>query len=358
MSGRIQWNTQDSKQIAINTDRATNTSFRSDAHARKVLGIIQDEIDKGIFQRDEWKRNPTIGKLLTTDKYMMIWLQNREKMCEDGIIVPRTLKDDRTCIQKHIAPVFKNMPFSQITERKIQHFYDTVPLSKAGKYNVVSTLRTVFHDAKADGVIKTVPIFPKMGKKKSNEPKQFMLPEVQQKVIAEIPKEHRPIFHAMRQYGLRPSEARAVYQSSISNGKIIIERSFSENLLRNTTKTGELRSYLLTPFIQNMLNHLPKSSSPFLFDRGDGKAYTSKNLNKIWRQALLDAGLPHFKMYNAFRHSLARNLLQQGYGFDVVAEVLGHASVEMTRAHYADMPDTVILDALTDLSQSQQWDGR
>ncbi len=79
---------------------------------------------------------------------------------------------------------------------------------------------------------------------------------------------------------------------------------------------------------------------------------------EIWRQALLDAGVPHFKMYNAFRHSLARNLLQQGYGFDVVAEVLGHASVEMTRAYYADMPLTIIRDALTDLSQSQQWDGR
>jgi integrase len=91
------------------------------------------------------------------------------------------------------------------------------------------------------------------------------------------------------------------------------------------------------------------------FVRKDGKSYTSKDLNRIWRAACKQAGVPHLKLYNAIRHSLARNLQENDYGFDMVAEVLGHASVEMSRNIYADMPMNKVRDALSDLSESQNW---
>ncbi len=141
-------------------------------------------------------------------------------------------------------------------------------------------------------------------------------------------------------------------------GFVDIRPDFSENILRKTTKTGIVRSYLLTPFIQQVIDKLPATRSKFLFDRGDGQAYTSKNLNKMWRKACHDARVPHMRMYTAFRHSLARNLLEQGHGFDLVAEVLGHQSVEMTRNYYADMPMSRIHSALSDISESQRWVGR
>lgn len=185
-----------------------------------------------------------------------------------------------------------------------------------------------------------------------------MIPEVQDLVISNIPKRHQPIFCVTRQYGLRPGEARALKKDSVRNGEINIEWSFSENLLRNTTKNGEPRSYLITPYIENVLDSIPDNDSEFVFVREDGKPYTSKNLNKIWRQACKDAGIPHFKLYNAMRHSLARNLLENDRDLEFVSEVLGHASVEITKVFYANVPLNKVQDALTDLSETQNWTGR
>ena len=151
----------------------------------------------------------------------------------------------------------------------------------------------------------------------------------------------------MVEYGVRPGEARGLLKSSVRNGYIIIESAYSENELRYSTKTGAVRECPITPFFQEVLNQLPKNKSELVFVRSkDGKRYTSKNINAIWHQACESAGVSKFKLYNGVRHSKARNLLENGEGFDMVAEVLGHASVDMTRRFYADMPMSRISEAL------------
>ncbi|EKD44259.1 MAG: site specific recombinase, partial [uncultured bacterium (gcode 4)] len=117
--------------------------------------------------------------------------------------------------------------------------------------------------------------------------------------------------------------------------------------LMNTTKTGVAREYPVTEFFQGILDQLPKNNSNLVFVRSkDGKRYTSKDINAIWHKACEAAGVLPFKLYNGVRHSKARNLLENGESFDMVAEVLGHASVDMTRRFYADMPMNRIKEAL------------
>ncbi len=346
------------KQSTIYTDKFTNQSFMSEEHARKCKGIIQQEIDQGVFNKEEWKRQKggAIQQKPTLKQYSKKWLNQREKLCAEGGIVKRTLKDDKTAVRrlvKHLG----NKRIDKITKQDIEKLYNKLSLSNSGKYNTVSTLRKMLNDAVDEDVIIIVPDFLKMSKK-SNAKKQYMIPEEQNLVISKIPAKDQPIFHFLRQYGLRPGEARAIHKTSIRNGEVHIEWAFSENELRNTTKTGEPRSYLITPFINDVIESIPENDFEFLCVRDDGKPYTSKNINKIWREACKTAGIPHFKLYNAMRHSLARNLLQQGFGFDMVAEVLGHASVEMTRSFYADMPMNKVRDALNGLSETQNWVGR
>ncbi len=349
----------DGKQVAISTDKKTNKSIKSEEHAQKVLSIIQSEIDDGTFDREDWKLKRGIAakkhrSVQTVKQYSKKWLKKRKELCDAGEIVPRTLKDDKTAVNKYIIKYYSHKSLNQITKKNILEFYNKINLSKAGKYNIVSTFRKMLNDAKEDGFMESVPEFPKLNKK-SKQAKKYMTPEQQNKVISKINNFDKPIFQIMRQYGLRPSEARALKKSSVRDGEIYIEWSYSENLLRNTTKTGEPRSYCITPYVQNILNNIPNSKSEFLFVRRDGKPYTSKNLNKIWRQACKEANIPHFKMYNAMRHSLARNLLENGHGMDMVSEVLGHASVEITKEFYADMPMNIVHDALNGLSESQDW---
>ncbi|MGA1840195.1 MAG: hypothetical protein ACMUIU_06170 [bacterium] len=53
-----------------------------------------------------------------------------------------------------------------------------------------------------------------------------------------IPDRDWPIFQFMMEYGVRPQEARALQRDCIKDGKVKICRAFSNNTLRETTKTG------------------------------------------------------------------------------------------------------------------------
>jgi integrase len=193
--------------------------------------------------------------------------------------------------------------------------------------------------------ISKVPPFPTL----SYDPPEvieYLNMEQQDKVLDAIPKRHRPIFQVMMEYGLRPGEARALKWDCITKDGIIIKRAFSENLLVERTKTGKVRIYGITPYIQDVLNGVVRNISGFVFVRDDGKPYTSKNLNKIWHKACGMVGIK-IKLYNAVRHSLGCQLLDEGQELELVRDILGHTRSEMTR-RYAKRSSEVITSVLSD----------
>ena len=120
-------------------------------------------------------------------------------------------------------------------------------------------------------------------------------------------------------------------RDAIKDGKVYIRRAFSENELRERTKTGDIRNPTITPYAQEIIDSLTYLG-PFLFVRHDGKPYTNKNLNTIWWEACEKAGM-RIKLYNAIRHSLGCQLLDEGHDLSLVQEVLGHKRPEMTRRY-------------------------
>jgi len=128
-----------------------------------------------------------------------------------------------------------------------------------------------------------------------------------------------------------PDGKRALKRDAIKDGKIYVKRTFSENQLRETTKTGDIRAQELTPYAQEIIDGLKRIGS-FLFVRHDGKPYTNKNLNDIWRTACEKAKIK-IKLYNAIRHGLGCQLLDEGHDLSLVQEVLGHRRQEMTRRY-------------------------
>lgn len=175
---------------------------------------------------------------------------------------------------------------------------------------------------------------------------QYLTLEQQAQILEAIPKRHRPIFQCMMEYGLRPGEARALMWDCITETEIIIKRAFSENVLRERTKTGQIRRYGITPYTREILGSVERNLSGFIFVREDGKPYTSKNLNKIWREACKKVGT-EIKLYNAVRHSLGCQLLDEGKELELVRDILGHTRSEMTR-RYAKRSNEVITKVLSD----------
>lgn len=342
------------RQRCISIDKKSNCAFSSEAHAKKARGIIQGEIDSGTFDLDAWKKKKQAVQLKTVRWYSVHWLEKRDKRVENKSLYKKTVRDDRTHLNNYILPKFGRRLIDSIISGEVEDFKASINRSPAGVVNVLGTFKNMLNDALEEGVISKTPRFPSL-RKQSSQTKKALSLDTQELILSNIPIEDRGIFHFMVEYGVRPGEARGLLKKSISNGFVLIESAFSDNELMNTTKTGVAREYPITDFFQEILDQLPKNSSELVFVRSnDGKRYTSKNINAIWHKACMAAGVPPIKLYNGVRHSKARNLLENGESFDMVAEVLGHASVDMTRRFYADMPMNRIKEALQNVRNKKK----
>ncbi|MBN1546218.1 MAG: tyrosine-type recombinase/integrase [Syntrophaceae bacterium] len=288
---------------------------------QKLLGAIQTDIDKGTFFPGAYRP----GNPLSIGKYYETWIG-----CLD--VTKKTRQDYRTAIRNYALPFFgEDKDIRQFHKSDLVRFYKSIDKSVKWKYNIMGALKAMFHFAYDDEKIIKVPPFPplKQGLKQTIE---YLTLEQQEKVLAEIPARHQPVFRFAMEYGLRIGEARAIMHDCVKEGRLYIRRAFSENELRETTKTGELREYDLTPYAKNIIDTMPVTSNTFVFVREDGKAYTNKNLNEIWHQAADKVGIK-IKLYNAIRHSLGCQLLDEGKDLSFVQEVLGHTRPDMTRRY-------------------------
>lgn len=324
------------KQVRIWRHPLTREPFWSKKSAEKQLNRIRTEIDENYFNPKHWLPDSP----MSTRKYAEEWL--------DCIDVSRnTLKDYRSSVNNYIVPFFGDKDIRRIRHNDLVKFHKWINRTDKGKYNVMSCLRTMMRYAWRNEDLPRVPPFPKLS---------YTIPEIeyltleqQESILNKIPARHRPIYQFMMEYGVRPGEARALMKDCIVDGQVIIRRAFSDNELREATKTGRIRRYQITSYFQNVLDGIVPHLSRFVFVRADGKPFTSKNLNKIWHDACKKVGIK-IKMYNGVRHSLGCQLLDMGCDLALVQDQLGHTKPEMTRRYAKRSPQ-----GLADALEARRW---
>ncbi|MGA1841556.1 MAG: tyrosine-type recombinase/integrase [bacterium] len=324
------------KRYRIYRHPITREPFYSKQSAQKQLDKIRCEVDEGSFNPKSWLPDSPISMRI----YCQEWLKTLD-------VSKKTLTGYKTAVNKYIVPFFGSKDIRNIRYNDIVKFKNLLPLEDKGKYNIIGVLKKILQDAWRNEDITHVPPFPKLS---YNHPEiEYLTLDQQENILKAIPTRHRPIFQFMMEYGVRPQEARALQRDSIKDGKIIIRRVFSDNTLREGTKTGSkgVRIFEITAYMREVFISMSerKIESPFVFIREDGKPYTSKNLNAIWHEAEEKAGI-RCKLYNAVRHSLGCQLLDQGEDMDLVREILGHTKAEMTR-RYAKRKVTKSTEALS-----------
>jgi len=296
--------------------------IKSHENGEKLLRAIQEDIDRDRESFDPRSFRP--ANPLSLGEYHTKWLSEIDATV-------KTKRDYRTAIVNYAVPFFgADKDIRKFKKAELVSFHKSIEGSQKWRYNVMGALKSMIRWAYSNEEIKHVPPFPKMSMGESPEIEYLTLDQ-QEKVLAHIPAEDAPIFRFAMEYGLRVGEARALKQDAIKDGKVYVKRTFSENELRETTKTGDIRAQELTPYAQEIIDGL-RHIGPFLFVRHDGKPYTNKNLNEIWRSACEKAGIK-IKLYNAIRHSLGCQLLDEGHDLSLVQEVLGHRRQEMTRRY-------------------------
>lgn len=297
-------------------------SIKNEENGYKLLYAIREDIDRDREGFDPRSFRP--GNPLCIGEYYKTWLSQ--------IVAGKKCKTDyRGAIVNYAIPFFgQDKDIRKFKKAELTRFQESLNLSEKGRYNVMGALKSMVRWAYSNEEIKHIPPFPKMSMGDLPEIEYLTLDQ-QEQVLAHIPAQDAPIFRFAMEYGIRVGEARAIKRDAIKNGRIYIKRAFSGNELSEKTKTGDIRNPDLTPYAKEIIDG-QKHLSEFLFIRADGKPYTNKNLNKIWHAAEEKAGI-RIKLYNAFRHSLGCQLLDEGEDMSTVQEILGHKNASMTRRY-------------------------
>lgn len=335
----------ESQRYRIFRHPVTKEPFYSKQSAQKQLSKIQTEVDEGFFNPKTWFPDSP----LSIQEYSKKWL----KVISVSEV---TLDSYRTGVNKYIIPFFgfkdiRRVRYNDIVEFK--NWLSGLGLKSKTIYNTINIFKKLMRDAWYNEDISRVPPFPKIS---YDKPKiTYLTIEQQEELLNAISERHRPIFIVMMEYGLRPQEARALKKDAIKKNskgnfeRIDIFRVFSKDKLKETTKTGDkgLRTFIITPRVIEALTKIPPKISskilhseggkggllsPFIFTREDGRPYRNRDLNKIWHEAEEKTGIK-CKLYNAVRHSLGCQLLDEGVEMDIVRQMYGHTNMEMTRRY-------------------------
>jgi integrase len=339
VKGSIHWK-KDRFAVALYWQGRTEWFWRSESgsplwdrrQAETLLGLIRSDVTRGCFDPRTYRPESP----LSVAEYSKIWLE-ASKAC------PNTKKVYRNAI-KHVMTYFgPDQDIRKFAHSKLLLFEQSLPLSKAGKYNVLTALKTMLKFFRKDVPSFVLPTFPPLSKPEP-ETVAYLTFEEQQTVLQAIPERHRPIFIVMMEYGVRPQEATALKWDCVTADKIIFKRSHSEYRLRETTKTGAIREERLTTRAKEAIDGLARDSV-WVFTKNERRShYDSKALNRIWKDACLAADVS-IGLYEAVRHSLGCQLADSGYSIDFIQDVYKHTSIKTTR-RYAKRQRAMIGEAL------------
>ena len=292
--------------------------------AQKLLDKIRAEIDDGTFDiRAYLPESP-----LTLKAFSETWLK-ASTACNN------TKRVHRSAINKAIG-LLGDIDIRIITFGKLATMQNIMTDSVKWKNSVLIALKAMLHFAVKDGVIKKLPPFPTL-EQYQRKPVVYLTVEAQQKVIQAIPKGHRSVFMFGMECGLRIGELRALKKDCIIDGEVIIKRSFSQNELRESTKTYRFRRIPLTSRAKEILKVNRPSSSDYLFTFNGKNPYPERKMRNIWKAACTIAEIDIWQR-KAIRHSLGCQLLDDGAELEMVRDIYGHTSTDMTRQYVTRSP--------------------
>jgi len=114
--------------------------------AEKLLDRIRSEIDDGTFNPRHFLPDSPLSLKIYSEQ----WLK-ASQACSN------TKRVYRSCVKRIIEHFGASCDIRKITHTKLLIFYNELPLSEKGKYNVLNALKTMLNYAVKDGVLVRVP---------------------------------------------------------------------------------------------------------------------------------------------------------------------------------------------------------
>jgi len=286
------------------------------------VGLLKAYLRKFGYQPEKWGQQE---KPFNFDHAIQTWIKSSN-------VSQEWLQHRREIASKFFIPHFRKIDIRKVQTAQIQDFYATLLDNKySPKYckNVMGELHNFFNFFR-----KSLPTFPDFPRIEVQEGViRWLSAEDQDQVFKFIPNIDRPIFELMRHYGLRTNEAGGLLRKNVflEKGYFAVVTTIRKNgEVKLTTKTRRIR--ILPVVEQTKWIFETNGDSPFVFVK-DGRPYTNKRLNSVWKRANKLSGVQIINLYNGVRHSFAMQRLQAGFSLDEVKTILGHTNTKMTERY-------------------------
>ena len=223
---------------------------------------------------------------------------------------------------------FDNIPIDNLTEQHIKEFIRYLVVDKrvasSTQNQAINAIKFYYEQIKGD-VRKRYALERPLKEKK--------LPEIlsEEEVMAILRSaeniKHKTMLYTIYSAGLRRSELINLMPTDIDAGR---------NVIRVRGGKGKKdRETLLSKTLMVLLDEYYKKYRPekWIFEGGNGKAYSESSLQKVFMMALAKSGVKKAATLHTLRHSFATHLLEHGTDLRYIQALLGHNSSKTTEIY-------------------------
>lgn len=328
-------------------------------YAGNMVGSIKTAIERQQFDYATFFPNstyakryaPALKKRYTVAELMDSYIDTATKAKS---LSPSTLASYRRWANARINPKWGDRFSDDIQTPEIRAWIADLVVEMDAKSvrNCVGFLSAVLNRASADSLISANPLAPIKLKsvmpKKKNAEGSDIDPFNDQEIAAILAACRTPEERALWQFafatGMRTGELIAIKWGHIDALKGVIRVqdnvvSAEIGTVEKDTKTGKSRDIPILPAAQSALDTMRMISRLvgeyiFIHPVTRQRWRDDQQLRKgSWKPTLLRAGVRYRFPYQT-RHTFASKLLENGEQENLVAHLLGHATVEMVRRHY------------------------
>lgn len=294
----------------------------------KGIAILDySKINEPIKEKNNVKKKTTKPDLVSLTQDSLESIQDFKKYLEQLRYSESTILTYTEALRIFVR-FSENKPLDQINKSDIEKFNSDYIIkyqfSSSYQNQVINALKTYF--SKRRSIFFDIDELERP-RKEYKLPVVFSLSEVEQLLNCIDNLKHKAMLTLIYSCGLRCGELLSLKIESVDSERMTIHLHGAKGKKDRIVPLAPSALALLREYY---LNYKPKI---YLFNGESSFQYSSTSLQKVFRKAILKAGIRKKATLHTLRHSYATHLLESGVNLRYIQDLLGHNSPKTTQIY-------------------------